>query len=218
MLAEHLDSERRMRQNLVDSISRMKKTGLEMKAQLMRHTSVRSSKLFWTPPASFLNPIYIEPAPGKDLLISLGLTVEYEALDGEDSKEDTLERKIEHIRNSVLPPYPAIPDQSAPRKPPLDARQADGKSKIPQTSRNRHTRPITESTSSSSLNIPGAGGSVTPLMSPSKSARDIRRKSVRFSMATRRTERAASMFSVCNDGLDDEVERVSMLFPTRCVY
>ncbi|KAH9479899.1 hypothetical protein JR316_0008495 [Psilocybe cubensis] len=206
MLSEYRETERLMRLNLLDALTQTRKIGSELRGKFesILAPSIAPSNLFWTPPEFSMTLTFVDPVPGKELLSSLGLTSEYEALDVE---EDTLEKKIEHIRTVVLPPYPAIPDQCTPLKPALDDRKEGERLKV-QTSLNQHARSTMDSAcplSSSSLSeLSEVHLPDPPQILPGKSSRSNRLQSIHFSLARKRTQRTSSS----NDPLDDEVDRL----------
>lgn len=246
ILDEKLDSEKRLRQTLSEALVRMKNLNSELHTKLdqFRPTNTESSLAvnFWVRPKASYKNINLDPVVGKDLILSLGLASGHGYdINDDDAKDKALEVRIKQIRDSILPSYPSVPDQFAPRKPPIDQKDeteeshghrvvgvggAVGRSKIPLAKvsvathhhhhrlQQRPAEPIASSSSrkTNSTAVEGAPIPVPPLMTPSKSSRSDRRKSVRFSMAKRRTERL-SIFGLSNDGLDDEVNRVSNIHP-----
>ncbi|KDR70941.1 hypothetical protein GALMADRAFT_144407 [Galerina marginata CBS 339.88] len=193
-----------------------------------------SSTIFWTPATPAFSTIDFDPKPDMALMRSLGLEREFMSLGlnadagdgGED--EDALEKKIHDIRFSKLPPYPAVPDPMEPRMPPLELeKKAEVKARIPVL----QSKPSSSSSTNQSSNHkplpptqrqhptlptepqqPPIHPPSTPqlLLSPGKESRSIRRKSVRFSMAQRRSGRPrSSMFGLFGTGeVEDEVDRL----------
>ena len=136
----------------------------------------------------------------------LELAAEFSVL-GEDSEnDDVLEKKIEDIRRDVLPPYPDVPDLTAARLPPRNFKQPTTSHAQSRLEMRAHVAAVPRTSAPASpLTLP-----VPPAMSPGKSSRSMRRKSVRFSMARQRSGRP-SMFRVFSGQLDDEVDKVGAL-------
>ena len=228
ILAEQLDSEKRMGQMIMDAFSKTAKTRLQMMSTYEKlKISVRSAtsqklNVFWTPPIHLTKSIDFNPAPDRKLMNSLGYEKECAAVDPEDDTEDALEKKIAHIRQVVLPSYPIAPDPLAQRIPAenpnaeSNSNRQISKTKIPSAKATAAAvavlkNPVLVSTAQSRVSEMQPVRIIapsTPLMSPGKSSRSLRRKSVRFSMAQRRTGRP-SMFRVFSNGkLEDEVDRL----------
>lgn len=234
VLAEKLDSEKRLHQTLSEALLRINRANEQLRRKLdqlrpSQPTATLEFK-FWTRHSTSHTNINLDPVVGKDLVVSLGLKIGHayaldEDDDDDDVKEKALDNRIKQIRDSIRPSYPSIADQHAPRMPAVDqeAKQSNkgirgasaGKSKIPlakvSTAHREH-----HSSSSWKANpvVKGTPIPLPPLMTPSKSSRSDRRKSVRFSMAKKRTERL-STFGLFSDGLDDEVSWVSSVL---CQY
>ncbi|KAF8875956.1 hypothetical protein CPB84DRAFT_1853108 [Gymnopilus junonius] len=145
--------------------------------------------------------------------------------------DDELERKIRDIRVDVLPPYPTLPDPTVRmRHPsaPISKDAGGSKSKLPNKGQflksgipSKVTNTSTagqslvnlpthrELSSKPAFAAPIPPPPTSPLISPSKSSemRSIRRKSVRFSMAKRRSGRP-SMFRTFGNGLEDDVDKL----------
>jgi len=225
-----------MRQTIADALARARRANTQLSQKLQDFQAVRSTtpekthltqsvNSFWTIPPNMFGGIIFAPEPDKNLMVSLGLESEYEALDPDGPNEDLFERKIEEIR-AALPPYPPIPDRDAPRLPPIETKPPNtgqtkfGGSKIPQTrftaSKAQMQQPLPPRSAVapppnlSLLQVP-VGSPKTPSLSPSKSSHSVRRRSVRFSTARRRTGRP-SIFRLFNGALEDEVDRVWGLF------
>ncbi|KAF9556493.1 hypothetical protein CPC08DRAFT_91643 [Agrocybe pediades] len=224
-LSEHLDSEKRMRQMLSNALAntQRKHAQLRLKYESLKGTKLPSSNstIFWTCPTRLTKTIDFQPTPDRNLMVSVGLEDDYDALTMEEvNGEDSLETKIAHIRQNILPPYPSAPDPTAPRIPTnLPAKVAVKSVQAPKTRLPVLKHPHAGSPPSSSTAPPNSFSPpiktsnspqpsmtspiTSPLMSPSKSARSIRLQSVRFSMAQRRTGRP-SMFRV----FSSEIERL----------
>ena len=230
ILAGHIDSEKRMRQTISDALARARRANTQLSQKLQNFQAVGSTaqgkacltespNSFWTIPPNIFGGMIFAPEPDKNLMVSVGLESEYEALDPDGPNEALFERKIEEIR-AALPPYPPIPDPDAPRLPPIESKSNTGqtkigRSKIPQT---RFTatkaqvqqppppKPAVAPPPNPSLLQVSVGSPKTPSLSPSKS-HSVRRRSVRFSTARRRTGRP-SIFRLFNGALEDEVDRV----------
>ncbi|KAF4611011.1 hypothetical protein D9613_006524 [Agrocybe pediades] len=224
-LSEHLDSEKRMRQMLLDALANTerKHAQLRLKYESLKSTKLPSSNstIFWTCPTRLTKTIDFQPTPDRNLMVSVGLEYDYDALTMEEvNGEDSLETKIAHIRQNILPPYPSAPDPTAPRIPTnLPTKVAVKSVQAPKTRLPVLKHPHAGSQPSSSTAPPNSFSPpiktsnspqpsmtspiTSPLMSPSKSARSIRLQSVRFSMAQRRTGRP-SMFRV----FSSEIERL----------
>ena len=224
----HIDPEKRMRQAIADALTRTRRANIQLsqKVQVFQATMqdkahpTESARLFWTILPNTFGGIIFSPEPDKTLMVSLGLEAEYEALDSEGPHEDLFKRKIEEIR-AALPAYPLIPDRDAPRLPPVEAKQPKasqtkiGGSNIPLT---RFTAPkaqiqqppppksaLAPPPNPSLLQVP-MDSPKTPSLSPSKSSHSVRRRSVRFSTARRRTGRP-SIFRLFNGALEDEIDK-----------
>jgi hypothetical protein len=212
-----------MRQVLADSLTRSQRNNAQLTQKLEGfraskpekiHATV-SASLFWTIPPNALSGITCAPELDKALMFSLGLGLEYEALDPEGVNELMFERKVDEIRGA-LPAYPPIPDRNAPRLPPISPQQPStlqikpGRSKIPQSKivTSAHVPPPNPSP----LQVP-AHPPNTPSLSPSRWSHSTKRKSVRFSTARRRTGRP-SIFHLFSGPLEDEVDRVCLAFVT----
>lgn len=149
MLSDSFESEKRMRQALVDRISHIQRHQTELvekiKALKSSNPLPKTNTLhLWTLPSeSTLGNFDWNPKLNREMFESLSLSVppEDEAL--------ALETRIQQIREELLTPYPPIPDPSAPRLLSLET---------PQTEPGRAT-------------------------SSQATARSIKRKSIRFSMA-----------------------------------
>lgn len=224
----HIDSEKRMRQAITDVLTRTRRANIQLsqKLQVFQATMqektypTESASLFWTIPPNIFGGIIFSPEPDKSLMVSLGLETEYEALDPDGPHEDLFERKIEEIR-AALPDYPSIPDRDAPRLPPIETKQPKasqtktGGSKIPLTrftaSKAQIQQPLPPKfalalpPNPSLLQVP-MDSPKTPSLSPSKSSHSVRRRSVRFSTARRRTGRP-SIFRLFNGALEDEIDK-----------
>ncbi|PPQ72765.1 hypothetical protein CVT26_003147 [Gymnopilus dilepis] len=236
MLAPQIDSEKRVHQALVDALARTRRAGEDLKTKFdewrQRRTPAAmtspSLDVFWTPSSGF--QIDFDPKPTRNLLLSQGLELKFDSLSEEtaqsaedEGEDDVLEKKIREIR-AKLPPYPQLSDVRTRTEEPseatakLSANIKPKESQLPKpavhvshtTSSAFHEgltrRPLSSTTN---LQVPSPVPPATPRMSPSKSSemRSIRRKSVRFSMAKRRSGRP-SMFQAFNNELDDEVDRL----------
>ena len=218
-----------MRQTIADALTRARRanTQLSQKLQTFQATTQEKTRptdcasLFWAIPPTMFGGIIFVPEPDKSLMVSLGLETEYEALDPDGPHEDLFERKIEEIRKA-LPAYPSVPDRNAPRLPPIETIQSNagqtkiGGSKIPLTKFTASKAQIQQPPSSKPVLIPPPNPSLlqipvdspkTPSLSPSRSSHSVRRRSVRFSTARRRTGRP-SIFRLFNGALEDEIDRV----------
>ena len=157
-----------MRQSLVDSLSQTQQYQVELvkklaALKLSNPLPMTTHTLnFWTfPSESVLGSFDWDPKPTREMFASLSLPVppEDEAL--------ALETRIQQIREDLLTPYPPIPNPSAPRLLSLETKINNVQSRIP-----RQIEPgrlTAEPTSQAVVS--------------STSARSIKRKSIRFSMA-----------------------------------
>ncbi|KIM38389.1 hypothetical protein M413DRAFT_447859 [Hebeloma cylindrosporum] len=203
ILAGHLDCEKRMRQTISDALTRTRRANVQLSQKLQaaqeKTHATEPTSLFWTIPPNTSGGIVFAPEPDKALMVSLGLEAEYEGL---DPQEDLFQRKIEEIREA-LPAYPVIPDRDAPRLPPIETKI--GGSKIPLT---KVTASKPAPPNPSLLQVP-VDAPKTPSLSPSKSSHSVRRKSVRFSTARRRTGRPSLFRLFSGHGaLEDEIDRL----------
>jgi hypothetical protein len=219
-----------MRQAIADALTRTRRANIQLsqKLQVLQATMqekknpTESASFFWTIPPNTFGGIIFSPEPDKNLMVSLGLESEYEALDPDSPHEDLFEHKIEEIR-AALPAYPSIPDRDAPRLPPIETKQPKasqtkiGGSKIPLTrfigSKGQIQQPLPPKSAlapppnPSLLQVPmDSSKTPTPSLSPSKSSHSMRRRSVRFSTARRRTGRP-SIFRLFNGALEDEIDK-----------
>ncbi|KAF9480368.1 hypothetical protein BDN70DRAFT_619803 [Pholiota conissans] len=217
--AERLVSQKWTHQHIKDALSRLQKKGSEMREKFNFHMTSQfdresaPSLSFWTHSAAPMTSVDCTPKVGKEFMASLGFQDEFEALDQDNANEDALERRIEEIRQA-LPTYPGLPDLSVPRLPPRDVKLAASSKKLVETlipKRSQSAAPtsvqIPKTVTIGNLPVATPGLPVPPIMSPGKSSRSSRRKSVRFSVAQRRSGRA-STFRVFSGDVNSEVDKL----------
>lgn len=190
VIADHLDSEKRMYRTLVDALAKLQRRCSEAKEKANSPVDTQVHTLtdeppFWTINIEHTTAFNFTPQVNGAFMASLGLEDDYAML---NMHEDFLEKKIEVIRGDVLLHYPPVPDLSTPRLPPRDL----------QVATTNETRFLERKKST----LPAV-----PTISPGKSARSEHRKSVLFSMTNRQRSRP-SMFRVFSGQLNDEVDRV----------
>ncbi|KJA14143.1 hypothetical protein HYPSUDRAFT_208948 [Hypholoma sublateritium FD-334 SS-4] len=205
IIADRLEVEKSMHQTLVDAITKLQhsvcKTTAAIKALInVNIEPIPAASPLWMLSREYTTPLNLVPQVGRQFMASLELDAEFSCLGPDSENDDALEKKIEDLRRSVLPPYPVVPDLAAMRLPPRDFKQ----------STTAHAQNQSGTVAARIAAVPQASAStlpVPPAMSPGKSSRSVRRKSVRFSMARQRTGRP-SMFRVFSGQLDDEVDRL----------
>ncbi len=211
IIGDRLEVEKRMHQTFVNAITKLQNSVHETTVAIRTLVDVKigptpATSPFWTLSHKHIAPLNLKPQVGREFMTSLGLESNFLVL-GEDSEiDDVLEKKIEDMRRDVLPPYPDVPDLTAARLPPRNFKQSTtSHARSRSEMRARIAAVPRTSAPASPLTLP-----VPPAMSPGKSSRSVRRKSVRFSMARQRSGRP-SMFRVFSGQLDDEVDKVGAL-------
>ncbi|KAF8799975.1 hypothetical protein BYT27DRAFT_7118735 [Phlegmacium glaucopus] len=181
-LSDSLESEKRTRQTLVDSLSRTQNHRVELLKKLKAlKSSIPSPTTHtldsWTFPSELvLGSFDWDPKPTREMFASLSLPVPHE------DEELALETRIQRIREDLLTPHPPIPDPSAPRLLPLETKTAKIQSLLPR---------------------PATAESISHVVTLSTPARSIKRKSIRFSMAQKGRP---SLFRI--GGMQDAIDRL----------
>ncbi|KAF9529598.1 hypothetical protein CPB83DRAFT_893403 [Crepidotus variabilis] len=205
VLAGHMDQLKRVKQALGDALLRLKRQARELSEALngippsADPISLSTSIAIWSPSVATASPINFNPQPDQNLLVKIGFEDEYRTLNPETEDDGILEIRISTIRTNTLLSYPSIPQTLPPRLPALNHTQP--KSRIPQP---KH---ISQGTTTGIASSPSQT-LLTSVMSPSKSARSIGRKSVRFSTARRRTGRPSMFGAILHDDFYDEVDKL----------
>lgn len=136
-------------------------------------------------PGTILITLQTEPTTG--LLSSFGLDI--------SDPKGNIEDRMDDLREGVLPPYPPVPDMTAPRLPATDSQP-----NVPSTSASVESVGL--------FGSPPRGGLFTstppPSVKPPSAYLQSGKTSVRFSLA--RTRRPTLFQNVMND----EVDRVSL--------
>ncbi|RDB23829.1 hypothetical protein Hypma_008945 [Hypsizygus marmoreus] len=137
-LADRVDAEARTHQALADALVRLRKVGeglvlrkRRLDETLLERKGVQPLNL-WQPQRG--PPVDFDTQPTPDLLSSLCLDI---------PEPESLEARIDHVREHMLTSYPPIPDLSAPRVPasvPEQPPPKTGSSKIPHSIKAGHAR------------------------------------------------------------------------------
>ena len=188
-----------MRQSLVDSLSQTQKHQVELvkklaALKLSNPLPMTAHTLnFWTfPSESVLGSFDWDPKPTREMFASLSLPVppEDEAL--------ALETRIQQIRQDLLTPYPPIPNPSAPRLSSLETKIDNVQSRIP-----RQIEPGRQLT---------AEPTSQAVVVSSTSARSIKRKSIRFSMAQKSRPSLFRIVDQASECLQNKIKLLVLLF------
>jgi hypothetical protein len=210
IIAERIAPLKRTYRTLADALPRLEQKRLALREKLNAYSSANDAPIaplaFWTHSGAPTTSIDFTPQVTNAFMTSLGFRAEFSALDQDTVDEDVLEKRIDEIRRNILPSYPPLPNLSTPRLSPRDFQLSTTNAVVPRAKALQPQRTASTSKSVSIRNPPVSTLElpVPPAMSPGKSSRSSRRKSVRFSMARRR----ASMFRVFSGEVNDEVDKV----------
>ncbi|KAF8194937.1 hypothetical protein BJ912DRAFT_159770 [Pholiota molesta] len=207
IIAERIAPLKRTHQTLADALSRLEQKRLALREKLNAYSSGNDAPIaplaLWTHCGAPTTSVDVTPQVTNGFMASLGFQAEFLALDQDTVDEDVLEKRIDEIRRNTLPSYLPLPNLSTPRLPPRDF---TANAIVPRTKalQPQRTASTSKSVSIRDPPLPTLELPVPPAMSPGKSSRSSRRKSVRFSMARRR----ASMFRVFSGEVNDEVDKL----------